>query len=182
VRAIPNEGDFLSARPTSRAELVDALMREGRELSTVTVLFHHAIATCLGLNTTDHKCADLLSRTGPLTAGALAQRTGLTTGAITGVIDRLEGAGLVKREADPADRRRVIVKAFPDPRRAREVARLFDSLMRTTSALLENYTDAELVVILDYVRRAKAALHEEAAKLRADADEKRCPVRTGRRR
>ena len=65
-------------------------------------MFHQAIADRLGLNVTDHKCIDLLLMKGPLTAGELAGMTGLTTGAITAVIDRLEKAGFVRREDDPA--------------------------------------------------------------------------------
>ena len=76
-----------------KAELVALLIQEMRETSTVTILFHQAIADRLGMNVTDHKCAGILSRSGPITAGELARRTGLTTGAITGVIDRLEQAG-----------------------------------------------------------------------------------------
>src|SRR5215831_16503044 len=92
-----------------RAELVAALSDEFRQLSTATILFHQAIADRLGMNVTDHKCADILLRTGAITAGELSRRTGLTTGAITGVIDRLEKAGFVRRAKDAGDRRRVIV-------------------------------------------------------------------------
>src|SRR5215831_20090383 len=87
----------MSRRSPSRVELMAALEREFRELSAATIMFHQAIADRLGMNVTDHKCADILLRTGPITAGELAQRTGLTTGAITGVIDRLEQAGFVRR-------------------------------------------------------------------------------------
>ncbi len=73
-----------------------------RETSTVTILFHQAIADRLGMNVTDHKCAGILARSGPITAGELARRTGLTTGAITGVIDRLEQAGSRDGPAIPA--------------------------------------------------------------------------------
>src|SRR5262245_4409010 len=93
-----------------RRVLLAALNDSFRQLSTATILFHQAIADRLGLNVTDHKCADILLRTGPVTAGELARQTGLTTGAITGVIDRLEKAGFVRRIRDADDRRRVIVE------------------------------------------------------------------------
>src|SRR6266852_1771624 len=99
----------MSRHSPRRAVLLAALFREFREMSAATIMFHQAIADRLGMNITDHKCADILSRTGPITAGELAQRTGLTTGAITGVIDRLEKAGFVCRAKDPSDRRRVIL-------------------------------------------------------------------------
>src|SRR5215813_7862986 len=98
-----------------RAEVLAALMTEFRQLSAATILFHQAVADRLGMNVTDHKCADILERHGPLTAGELAERTGLTTGAITGVIDRLEKTGFVRRAEDPGDRRRVII----EPNRAK---------------------------------------------------------------
>src|SRR6516164_9446091 len=97
-----------------REELLAALNDEFRQLTTATILFHQAIADRLGMNVTDHKCADILLRAGPITAGELAQRTGLTTGAITGVIDRLEKAGFVRRVRDPGDRRRVVVVPLPE--------------------------------------------------------------------
>ncbi|WP_392435861.1 MarR family transcriptional regulator [Chlorogloeopsis fritschii PCC 9212] len=92
----------MPSEQSKHTELADALNWAGRELSAATVLFHTAIAERLGLNTTDHKCADILAQTGAITAGELAERTGLTTGAITGVVDRLEKAGFVRRERDPA--------------------------------------------------------------------------------
>ena len=79
-----------------RAELIDTLSQAGRELSTVTILFHSALAEKFDLNATDWKCADILIRLGPLTAGQLSELTGLTTGAITGVIDRLEQRGFAR--------------------------------------------------------------------------------------
>src|ERR1051326_2126836 len=117
-----------------REELLAALNDEFRQLSTVTILFHQAIADRLGMNVTDHKCADILLRTGPITAGELAQRTGLTTGAITGVIDRLEKAGFVRRARDRGDRRRVVIEPFPE-RIEREIAPLFESIARLMADL-----------------------------------------------
>src|SRR3954469_8861669 len=83
----------------------------GREISTMTVLFHSRIAEQMGLSGTDHKCLDLVMRASePLTAGQIAQRSGLSTGAVTGVIDRLERRGFVRRIRDPHDRRKVLVE------------------------------------------------------------------------
>src|SRR5579863_9203972 len=99
----------MSRDSKQRSELIAALNDEFRQLTTVTILFHQAVADHLGMLVTDHKCADILLRAGPITAGELAERTGLTTGAITGVIDRLEKAGFARRAKDPNDRRRVII-------------------------------------------------------------------------
>jgi DNA-binding MarR family transcriptional regulator len=147
-----------------RAELVEGLLLGGRALSAATIMFHQAVADRLGLNPTDHKCADLLLTRGPLTAGELAELTGLTTGAITGVIDRLERGGFVRREDDPADRRRVIVRAVP--KRLREIGRLFEDLAARMAELCGRYTAEELAVILDYMTRCHDALHAATLALR----------------
>jgi DNA-binding MarR family transcriptional regulator len=154
------------SRPSrQRAELLLALNDEFRQLSTATILFHQAIADRLGMNVTDHKCADVLSRTGPITAGELARITGLTTGAITGVIDRLEEAGFVRRGKDPADRRRVVV--VPDVERMENViGPLFASMARSATALCERYSTEQLAVIRDFTRRAREMADEETRKLR----------------
>ena len=92
-------------------------------------MFHQAVAECVGLNVTDHKCLDVLVRSGPMTAGQLAQLTGLTTGAVTGVLDRLERAGFVRRQSDPSDRRRVIAQPLIE-QAERKIAPLFAGLAR----------------------------------------------------
>src|SRR4051794_32053548 len=94
--------------PPSSGPLAEVPLR-WRVFANQTVLYTQAVADQLGLNLTDLSCTGILSAEGPITAGRLAELTGLTTGAITGVIDRLERAGYVRRESDPNDRRRVVV-------------------------------------------------------------------------
>src|SRR5215813_7664872 len=94
-----------------RHDLVAALNRAMRDASGQGVLYSQAVAERLGINSTDLECLDSVVLRGPLTAGELADATGLTTGAITGVIDRLERAGFARRERDKDDRRRVLVRA-----------------------------------------------------------------------
>lgn len=151
----------------SRAELVRAMLAAGRQMSTSAIMLHQAVADRLGLHPTDHKCADLLCMNGPLTAGELAERTGLTTGAITGVIDRLEAAGYVRRGADPADRRRVVVQVIP--KSLRQVGRLFEPLAAAMTQLCAQYTDRELATILDFMNRSREVTHREMLKLRGRA-------------
>jgi DNA-binding MarR family transcriptional regulator len=159
-----------------RAELLAALAVEFRQLSTATILFHQAIADRLGMHITDHKCADILLRSGPLTAGELARRTGLTTGAITGVIDRLEKAGFVRRAADPSDRRRVMIE--PNPKRLERVAGpLFASMAQAAAELCARYSTQELAVIHDFTVRAQQMAEQETRKLRQGA-----PARQGSKR
>jgi DNA-binding MarR family transcriptional regulator len=125
------------------------------------------IADKLSLNITDHKCLDLIERMGPMTAGQLAKITGLTTGAITGVIDRLEKAGYVQRERDPQDRRRVIVSLVPD-KAYNDIAPLFEVLRRNYDPISKGYSDEELAVILRFMKESNQVLKETIAILRED--------------
>jgi DNA-binding MarR family transcriptional regulator len=150
-----------------RSQLLQTLSDEARQFSTATVMLHAAIAERLGLNITDHKAADLLIRQGPMTAGEMAELTGLTTGAVTGIIDRLEAAGFARRERDPDDRRRVIVRIAMKPNIERRVGQLFGPLSVAMAELAESYSDKDLGMILEFMRRARERSTEYAAKLRA---------------
>ena len=103
-------------QPSLAEDIVGNLM--GRH-STAVVLFHHAIAECLGLGPEDHKCFYLLRERGPMSGSELVAITGLTSGAITGVVARLEEAGFLRREADPHDGRKQIL--HPMVNHARDV-------------------------------------------------------------
>jgi DNA-binding MarR family transcriptional regulator len=154
----------VSRHSAERADLLDKMQLAGRELSAATIMFHQAIADRLGLNPTDHKCLDLLASKGLMTSGELADVTGLTTGAITGVVDRLEAAGFVRREDDPNDRRRVNLRVIP--KGYREIGRLFESLSAAVNDLSARYSERELATILDFMNRSSQMLHEETRKLR----------------
>jgi DNA-binding MarR family transcriptional regulator len=147
----------------NRAQLLDALRSVGRAHSDATVFFHAGVAERLGLNPTDEKAMSILERDGPLTAGQIAQRTGLATPSVTDLIDRLERKGYVRRTRDPRDRRRIIVE--PDAGRIEQIAPIFESPMRSLAQLLARYSDEELAVILDFLRRDAERLHGEAIKL-----------------
>jgi DNA-binding MarR family transcriptional regulator len=150
-----------------RAQLLQTLSDEARQFSTATVMLHAAIAERLGLNITDHKAADLLIRQGPMTAGEMAGLTGLTTGAVTGIIDRLEAAGFARRERDPDDRRRVIVRIAMKPNIERRVGQLFGPLSVAMAELAESYSDKDLAMILEFMKRARERSANYAARLRA---------------
>jgi len=144
----------------------------GRELSARMVMFHQAIAQRVGLNVTDHKCGDLLLRMGPMTAGELARETGLTTGAITGVINRLEKAGFACRETDPRDRRRVIVRALQDEQRGLQMRLLFESFGRSMGQIMAQYSESERRAIYDFVTRTAAVMKTETQRLRQESARK----------
>jgi DNA-binding MarR family transcriptional regulator len=114
---------------------------------------------------------EILATEGPVTAGRLAELTALTTGAITGVVDRLERAGYVRRERDAGDRRRVIVHLVPD--RARRIGRLFEPMAKAMAELNARYSESELALILEYVRRGNAIAHEQTLRAQRAAERDR---------
>jgi DNA-binding MarR family transcriptional regulator len=139
----------------NRDELLQALNLVQREVSGRSVLHSQIIAERLGVNSTDLECLDQIVMHGPVTAGDLARATGLTTGAITGVIDRLARAGFAAREADSDDRRKVRVRALPavDER----IAPLFAPMADAVAAALEIYSDEQLASALAFMTRMNDA-------------------------
>ena len=150
-----------------REELIQAINQRFREMSTETIMLHQAVADTLGLHITDHKCMDFLYRFGPMPAGKLANLTGLTTGAVTGVIDRLEKAGYVKRVSDLNDRRRTIVEPARDKKLRKKLELIFAPLSRRMNTVLSSYTDNELGLLLDATTSMLNQAHEETTRLRA---------------
>jgi len=147
----------------SRRALLDALTEAGRAHSDATVLFHAAVADQLGLNPTDHKVMSILERSGPLSAGQIAQRTGLATASVTALLDRLETRRFVRRRSDPADRRRVIVEATEVG--VARFAPYFATRRDSLSRLYADYTVDELAVILDFLQRSTDRLRSDVAGL-----------------
>jgi predicted transcriptional regulator len=138
-----------------RGSLLAALVAAARVSAGRGVFFHQAVAGRLGLNTTDLNCLNLLQMSGPLPAGQLAERAGLTKGgAITAALDRLERAGYIERSRDPADRRRMIV---------RHTQKALDDIGPLMPGdpwdeVYSHFTDAELRVVLEYTERSSEAV------------------------
>ena len=149
-----------------REEIIEAINDRLREMSTETIMFHQAVADVLGLHITDHKCLDLIYRFGAMPAGRLAELTGLTTGAVTGIIDRLEDAGYVRRANDPNDRRRTIVEPTGNKKLERKLEMIFIPLRERMHKLLSSDSDGELAFLLDATTEFIKQTHEEAKKLR----------------
>ena len=143
------------------------IARLARRHSTATVLYHHAMAEHLGLGPSDHKCLDLLAQRPGITGSRLAAMTGLTTGAVTGVVNRLEQHGFVRREADPADGRRQLLQ--PVPERMTEVAAAFASYGPSTAELLAGMGAREVAAVRTFLARAADQLEQRATLLRAEA-------------
>ena len=124
-----------------------------RALSTEIDRLDQAAADRYGLNRTDMRALDITGRAGPLAPTELARLLGFTTGGVTTVLDRLERAGYIRRQPDPADRRRQVVQITEaTAARDREV---FGDLIRQTSDMLATYTDDQLAVIRDFLDRTR---------------------------
>lgn len=122
-----------------------------REFSTGTVLMHQAIAEKAGLTGTDHKYIDLLLQHGSMTAGQLAELSGITTGAVTAMIDRLEKSKLVKRERSANDRRKVIV-VLDREEAFKRIGPSFKAMQEDLENLYDDFTTAELATIQKYLK------------------------------
>lgn len=146
---------------------MQAISEKFREMSTEQIMFHQAVADVLGLHITDHKCLDLIQRFGAMPAGRLAELTGLTTGAVTGIIDRLEEAGYVRRTNDPKDRRRTIVEPTRNKKLERKLETIFIPFHERMHKLLSSYSDSELAFLLDAVTKNLELTREESKKLRS---------------
>jgi DNA-binding MarR family transcriptional regulator len=149
-----------------KEEIIQAIIEKRREMSTETIMFHQAVADIFGLHITDHKCLDLIHRYGAMPAGRLAELTGLTTGAVTGIIDRLEEAGYVRRTDDPKDRRRIIVGPTKNKKWERKIEAIFIPLHERMHKLLSSYSDSELAFLLDVLTKTLDQSHQELMKLR----------------
>ncbi|MGH9977195.1 MAG: MarR family winged helix-turn-helix transcriptional regulator [Nitrososphaeraceae archaeon] len=149
-----------------REEIILAIAEKLKEMSTETIMFHEAVADVLGLHITDHKCLDYIHRFGAMPAGKLAELTGLTTGAVTGIIDRLEKAGYARRANDPKDRRRTIVEPTRNKKLDRKIESIFMPLHERIYALLSSCSDSELAFLLDVFTELIKQTHNESKKLR----------------
>src|SRR5258706_11644292 len=132
-------------------------LREIRQLNSLGAFFFRAAAAHLGMNATDLQVIDILEITGPATAGQLAELAGLTTGAITGMIDRLEKSGLVRRESDPSDGRRELVRLSPSETAMKEIAPLFDSIGRKWDDIASKYDHQQMASLIEFLRAGNSA-------------------------
>lgn len=122
-------------------------------------LHQEAIADALGLNLTDLRCVGYAWTEPDLTPGRLAELTGLTTGAVTGVLDRLERAGFVQRVGDPADRRRTLVRVSQS--RGEELGATYDPLERAIEAIVGRLDPRALTTITDVMGRVGSAVERD---------------------
>ena len=141
-----------------------------RQAGSIMQLLGQVSAERIGINVTDLNCLNIVALTGPMTAGDLARATGLTTASITGVLDRLEQGGFIRRERDPKDRRRVIVNVRAGPE-LREVGLTFGPLVKAWRTTAGSYSDEELRLLLEFQRKLEDIVRGQLARLRGDLDQ-----------
>jgi DNA-binding MarR family transcriptional regulator len=164
-----------STRVSARDRLLTSLDETIRKLGAQAVLISDLVATRVGLNSTDLECLDLLHLAGPTTAGQVSAHSGLTTGATTAMIDRLERAGFVRRRRDSGDRRVVVVEVkdhcMP------HIAPLYERLKKDLDALHARYNSRELATVVRYLAEALEAGARHVAWLQTQPSHAKHPAR-----
>jgi DNA-binding transcriptional ArsR family regulator len=167
-------GEVEELRPggnaTPRRRLEGEFLLALRRAGAVMQLLGAAAADQIGINVTDLNCLNILALRGRMTAGELARATGLTTASITGVLDRLEEAGFVRREKDPGDRRRVMI-GLDVERGLRDVAPVFAPVVRAWQEVAASYTDEQLETILGFQRQLEQIMRHRLIELRGGGTE-----------
>jgi DNA-binding MarR family transcriptional regulator len=156
--------DWIESLPPGKERLLGELIDEVRGNQNAVDQMDQAVAEVMGINRTDNRCLDIIDRRGPITAGQLAREAGLTTGAVTALLDRLEAKGLVRRLRDPGDRRRVLVELTD---KARELGLelygpLKDMGWRFTGGLSED----DLRLLIEFNRVSREINERRAAEIR----------------
>src|SRR5664279_840074 len=139
------------------------LLTATRKLTRSSLMFQYAVAEKMNLNPTDAECIDFLMEMGPCTAGDLAKVTRLTTGAITSVIDRLEKSGFVKRERDPHDRRKVIIRFLP--KKHEKAKQYYAGMANDAYQLFSGYNESKLKLLLQHSDALTAIFQKHAEKI-----------------
>ena len=150
----------------TKQELIRRITEEIRAYQRANDTIDELATARLGVNRTDGRCVDILEESGPMTAGVLAKLTGLTTGAITAALDRLERTGLARRVPDPHDRRKVLVELTELGQAS--CADIYGPLVARGLEEMKRYSLTELEVILDFLERCHALAVDHAERVRAE--------------
>jgi DNA-binding MarR family transcriptional regulator len=147
------------SRQWSRIDLVQQLRSEILGYFGAASEFDERVAKKFKLSRTDMRCLDLLDRQGPMTAGQLAEESGLSTGAVTFLLDRLEEAGMVKRRRDTDDRRRIWVELVPAAQK--RLQRMQQPIVDEMRAVSQRFKEEELAIVRDFMREAKEVFQRQ---------------------
>ncbi len=154
-----------SSSQEKHAEVLEELTRELRQFNGLGASFFRVAAARIGMAVTDIQVMDILDLTGSSTAGQLAEFTGLTTGAITRILDRLEEAGLVHREHDPTDGRKVIVRLAKGKDEMHKVRSILDSVGKAWGEVASCYDDEQIAFLLEFLKHGNALSRQELVRL-----------------
>lgn len=146
-----------------RAQLIEQILDHIQLLGTEVDRLSGAAAVFIGLNRTDLRALQVLRTSGGMTAGDLARALQVTSGATTRVIDSLVAAGHARREPDPSDRRRVLIKLSPEAERI--IDRSFEQLRNQARLLLESYRDEELGTVARFLADVRSLIRAHARRL-----------------
>lgn len=161
--------EWVAAQETERGRLEAELVEAVRDSQIATEQLDETAGIAMGVtNGNDRRCLDIIDQRGRITAGQLAVEAGLTTGAITAVLDRLEARGYVRRVPDPGDRRRVLVEVTEEERDA--ALRLYWPLKDMAAEWIGARSDDELRLLAEYHRVSTRISRERAAQIRAALD------------
>jgi DNA-binding HxlR family transcriptional regulator len=161
----PHWGEPRPGVSAERHQLENEFLLAMRRTGSIMQLLGQTSAERIGINATDLNCLNIVALTGRMTAGELARQTGLTTASITGVLDRLEEGGFVRRVRDPHDRRRVIVELAYGPG-LREIGPTFAPVVRAWRATAAGYSDDELRLLLEFQGKLEEIMRGQLARLR----------------
>ena len=145
-------------------ELVREAIMKAREYGISTVLFRHAVGDMLGVNVTDMECLALIFFKGLATPSEISRYTGLTSGATTAMLDRLEHARLIERRPNPDDRRGTLIVLTNE--RTEEIGSMFASAREAINRLTASYSESELEIIADYLGKLVEVWEEQREELR----------------
>jgi DNA-binding MarR family transcriptional regulator len=155
---------YADSSMSSRRVLIDEVAGAMRALQRAVDAYDELVAARLGINRSDLRCLDLLHERGTMTAGELAAGSGLTSGATTRLLDRLEQVGYIRRLPDKGDRRRVLVELTP---RARKLATEFYGSFEAAAAGLSRYRPDQLTLLRDFLDGGRRFYEQQAARLQA---------------
>ena len=158
-------------RQTAIRRLVEAL----RSLQLASDLLDEAYADFVGINRTDLRCMDIVDQRGRVTAGELAREAGLTTGAVTAVVDRMETAGLLQRTYDANDRRKVWIELTPDAQRLGE--EVYGPLDQAGQMHLASLGDEQVLTIIGFLEVSRRITMENVEAIRSRTSTKKMPLR-----
>src|SRR5680860_597417 len=148
----------------NRNAAVRRLMDAIRTAQSANDLMDQAFVDFLGINRTDGRCLDVVDQHGGITAGELSREIGLTTGAVTAVVDRMEAAGLLRRRSDPDDRRKVVIELTPEAQRL--AAEVYGPIAHFSRPYLESLSDQQILTLIGFFESSRRVTVEHARAIR----------------